>query len=97
MRYTPPTPDQVEQLKKELGYDGNQMAELFGVVGNRAFRRYTSKSPIDKNKRDVGMHMLFFAMARLELSPEDIERVLARMRKAGATVDLSETTGEEEQ
>lgn len=95
MLYTPPTPDQVEQLKKELGYDGNQMAELFGVVGNRAFRRYTSKSPIDKNKRDVSMHMLFFAMARLELSPEDIERVLARMRKAGAVVDLSETTGED--
>jgi hypothetical protein len=39
--------------------------------------------------------MLFFAMARLELPPEDIERVLDRMRKVGASVDLS-ATGEED-
>jgi hypothetical protein len=95
MHYKAPTADDVERLKKELGKDGSEMAELFGVAGNRAFRRYTSKSDDPKNKRELGMHMLFFAMARLVLPPEDIERVLARMRKAGATVDLSETTGED--
>jgi catechol 2,3-dioxygenase-like lactoylglutathione lyase family enzyme len=97
MQYTPPTPDDVERLKKELGLDGTQMAELFGVAGNRAFRRYTSKSDLPKNKREIGAHMLFFAMARLELSADAIERILARMRQAGATIDLSAPAGDSEQ
>jgi hypothetical protein len=91
MLYKPPQPEDVERLKKELNLDGTQMAELFGVAGNRAFRRYTSKSDDPKNKREVGIHMLFFAMARLELSAEVIEKILARMRQAGATVDLTAT------
>jgi hypothetical protein len=33
--------------------------------------------------------MLFFAMARLELSPEMIDRILDRMRRVGATIDLN--------
>ncbi|MDR6381845.1 XRE family transcriptional regulator [Paraburkholderia caribensis] len=64
------------------------MAELFGVSSDRAFRRYTSTSPSDKNRRDLSAYMLFFAMARLELSADAIERILTRMRKAGATIDL---------
>lgn len=95
MQYKAPTADDIERLKKELGKDGAQMAELFGVKGNRAFRRYTSRSTIDENKREVGMHMLFFAMARLVLPPEDIERILARMRKVGAQVDFSEDAAED--
>jgi hypothetical protein len=89
MRYTPPAPEDVEHLKKELGLNGTQMAELFGVADPRAFRRYTSKSDQPKNKREISAYMLFFAMARLELSAEAIERILARMRRAGATVDLT--------
>lgn len=96
MQYTPPTPDDVERLKKELGLDGTQMAELFGVADPRAFRRYTSKSPIEKNRREISAYMLFFAMARLELSAEAIERILARMRRAGAAIDL-ESAGEQAQ
>jgi hypothetical protein len=90
MRYKPPSPEDIERLKKDLGLDGTQMAELFGVAGGRAFRRYTSKSDDAANRRDMGMHMLFFAMARLALKPKDIETVLAKMREAGATIDLSE-------
>jgi len=89
MHYKPPQPEDVERLKKELGLNSTQMAELFGVVGDRAFRRYTSKSPIEKNKREISAYMLFFAMARLELSAEVIEKILARMRHAGATIDLT--------
>jgi hypothetical protein len=89
MQYTPPTPEDVERLKKDLGLDGTQMAELFGVAGSRAFRRYTSKSDQPKNKREISAHMLFFAMARLELDDETIGRVLERMRRAGAEIDLA--------
>lgn len=89
MHYTPPQPEDIERLKKELGFDGTQMAELFGVAGNRAFRRYTSSSSDAKNRRELGAHMLFFAMARLELSPEMIDRILDRMRRVGATIDLN--------
>lgn len=97
MHYEPPSADQVEQMKKDLGMDGNQIADLFGVADRRAFRRYTSKSPLGKNRREISAYMLFFAMARLELSAEAIERILARMRRAGATIDLSAPVGEQEQ
>lgn len=90
MRYTAPTADDVERLKKELGLDGTQMANLFGVADPRAFRRYTSKSPIEKNRREISAYMLFFAMARLELSDESINRILERMRKAGASIELAD-------
>ncbi|CAN7422982.1 XRE family transcriptional regulator [Paraburkholderia hospita] len=93
MHYKPPQPEDIERLKKELGLDGTQMAELFGVAGSRAFRRYTSKSDDTKNKRELGAHMLFFAMARLVLKPRDIEAVLTKMREAGAEIDLSAPSG----
>ena len=95
MRYEPPSAEQVEKLKKELGMDGNQIADLFGVSDRRAFRRYTAKDA--KNKRQISAYMLFFAMSRLELSDEAIERILARMRKVGATIDLSASAGDSEQ
>jgi hypothetical protein len=98
MLYKAPLPEDVERLKKELGLSGSQMAELFGVVDNRAFRRYTSTSPDPKNRRELSAHMLFFAMARLELSADAIERILSRMRQAGATIELpaSSTSPEDE-
>lgn len=89
MHYEPPQPEDIERLKTQLGLNGNQMAELFGVAGDRAFRRYTSKSTGAKNRRDVSAYMLFFAMARLVLKPKDIEAVLAKMREAGAEIDLN--------
>ncbi|WP_036023303.1 hypothetical protein [Paraburkholderia dilworthii] len=94
MNYKPPIPEDLERLKNDLGKSSGEMAELFGLASGRQWRRYLSTDA--SNKRDMGMHMLFFAIARLELPPEDIERVLDRMRKVGASVDLSETTGEED-
>jgi hypothetical protein len=93
MNYEPPIPEDLERLKDELGKSSGEMAELFGLASGRQWRRYLSTD--ENNRRDMGMHMLFFAMARLVLPPEDIERVLKRMRKVGASVDLS-ATGEEE-
>jgi hypothetical protein len=92
MLYTPPTPEDLERLKSEQSKTSSEMAELFGLSNGRQWRRYTSTDPL--NKRDMGMHMLFFAMARLELSTEATERILQRMRKTGATVDLSAPDGE---
>jgi len=94
MHYEPPTPAKLDALKQELGLSSSQMAELFGISTGRAWRRYASE--VEANQRDMGMHMLFFAMARLELSAEAIERILARMRQAGATIDL-DIAGDSEQ
>jgi hypothetical protein len=88
MHYKAPAPEDIERLKKELGYNGTQMAKLFGVADHRAFRRYTS--PSGTNRREISAHMLFFAMARLELSAESIERVLDRMRRTGAEIALGD-------
>lgn len=90
MHYKAPTAEDIARLKKDLNLEGPGMAALFGVSDRRAFRRYTSTSPIEKNRRDVDVHMLFFAMARLELSDELINRILDRMRRAGAEVTLDE-------
>ncbi len=85
--YIAPTPEELLQLKSDLGKSSTEMAELFGVATGRQWRKYTSST----DQRDMGLHMLFFAMARLELDTETIERVLARMRAVGATIDLDET------
>ncbi|WOD18965.1 XRE family transcriptional regulator [Paraburkholderia kirstenboschensis] len=84
MRYTPPTPSDLEKLKQELKLSSAQMAELFGVQGGRQWRKYTG----GETPREISPHLLFFAMARLELDAETIDRVLARMRSIGATIEL---------
>ncbi|MCA8321247.1 MULTISPECIES: transcriptional regulator [Burkholderia cepacia complex] len=84
MRYDPPNPKDLEKLKQELKFNSTQMADLFGVQGGRQWRKYTG----GEQPRDISPHILFFAAARLELSAEDFERVLARMRAIGATIDL---------
>ncbi|VBF96437.1 XRE family transcriptional regulator [Burkholderia pseudomallei] len=84
--YTPPSPEDMERLKQELGKSSTEMAELFGVSTGRQWRKYMAADA--NNSRDMGMHMLFFAMARLELDSQTFERVLGRMRASGATIEL---------
>lgn len=60
------------------------MAELFGAADGRQWRKYAGDG------RAVSAPTLFFAMARLELSPEELERVLDRMRQVGADITLEE-------
>ncbi|MBU9379400.1 XRE family transcriptional regulator [Burkholderia gladioli] len=86
MRYLPPSTEDMERLKLVLGKSSTEMAELFGVSTGRQWRKYMAADA--NNSRDMGMHMLFFAMARLELDPETLERILNRMREAGATIEL---------
>lgn len=84
MKYTPPTPQDLDRLKHELNLSSAAMANLFGVQGGRQWRKYTG----GETPREISPHILFFAMARLELDEATIERVLERMRQAGATIDL---------
>lgn len=93
MKYTPPTPQDLQRLKDELGLSSVQMAELFGLSSGRHWRSYTGGTDI----RSVSAPTLFFAAARLELDEATIARVLERMRQAGASIDLSADAGEQEQ
>ncbi|UZF28918.1 XRE family transcriptional regulator [Ralstonia pseudosolanacearum] len=86
MRYTPPTPEDFQRLKNELDRTGEQMADLFGVAGGQQWRKYTGGA----QPREMAPQMLFFGAARLVLTEEELERVLARMQAIGATIDLTE-------
>ena len=85
MRYTPPTPADLQRLKSELDRTGEEMAELFGVAGGQQWRKYTGGA----QPREMAPQMLFFGVARLVLSEADFARVLDRMREIGAEIDLT--------
>ncbi|MBN5183896.1 XRE family transcriptional regulator [Serratia marcescens] len=81
--YTPPTPDDLENLKTELGYTGTQMADLAGVASNSQWRKYTGGA----EPRAMSPHILFFVAAQLALSERDLSKVLDKMREIGAKID----------
>jgi len=87
LHYEPPTPQHLRALKEALGFTGEQMAALFGLAGNNQWRKYTG----GEQPREMSPQMLFFAMARLELDAETVDRVLNRMREAGATIDFGQS------
>lgn len=78
--YTPPTPDDLNRLKDELGYTGNQMADLAGVASNSQWRKYTG----GENPRAMSPHILFYMAAQLALSDEELQRVVKKMQDIGA-------------
>ena len=80
--YTPPTPDDLEQLKSGLGYTGTQMADLAGVASNSQWRKYTGGA----EPRAMSPHILFFMAAQLSLKDEDLQRVIEKMKEIGETV-----------
>jgi hypothetical protein len=96
--YKPPSTADLARLKDELSMPNSAMADLFGMSAEN-WRKYTGGG----SPRPVSQYMLFFAMARLELSADIIERILARMRRAGAQIDLQPSSsspaqpGEQEQ
>lgn len=85
MRYTPPTPTDLQRLKSELDRTGEEMAELFGVAGGQQWRKYTGGA----QPREMAPQMLFFGAARLVLTDGELQRVLDRMRDIGAQIDLA--------
>lgn len=84
MQYTPPTPADLRALKEQLGYTGEQMAELFGLAGGQQWRKYTGGA----DPRDMSAQMLLFAAARLTLTQAQMNALVARMRAIGAQVEL---------
>jgi hypothetical protein len=81
--YSPPLPAALAKLKAELNLSSAKMAELFGSEEARTWRKYAG------GERQVSAQTLFFAMALLELTPAELDRVLNRMRLAGAQIELS--------
>ncbi|QGH60159.1 XRE family transcriptional regulator [Serratia proteamaculans] len=80
--YTPPAPEDLEQLKSELGYTGTQMADLAGVASNSQWRKYTGGA----EPRAMSPHILFFIAAQLALSDRDLSKVLDKMKEIGAGI-----------
>ena len=85
MPYVPPSPEQLEKLKEELGLSSGSMAKLFALANGRQWRRYLAEDP--SNRRDMGLHMLFFGAAHLVLDKKTIDRVYAQMRRMGAAYE----------
>jgi len=84
IRYKPPSPDDLQNLKNRLGYTGEQMAEMFGLAGNNQWRKYTG----GHEPRPMSLPMLFLAGALLNRAAT-VEQVFEWCREAGATIDLS--------
>ena len=83
--YSAPTPDDLQRLKEQLGFSGEQMAELASVAGGSQWRKYTGGA----EPRDVNIHMLFLIAARLTLSPDQLRQVGEKMEEIGAIVDTA--------
>ncbi|RAU37088.1 XRE family transcriptional regulator [Enterobacter sp. RIT418] len=81
--YTPPAPEDLARLKDELGLTGNQMADLAGLAGSNHWRKYTG----GESPRVMGLHMLFYMAAQLELKPEELQKVLKKMIEIGASLE----------
>lgn len=80
--YVPPSAEDLNELKKSLGYTGEQMANLAGVASASQWRKYTS----GESPRAMSPHILFFMAAQLALSSEELDSVIKKMRKIGATI-----------
>lgn len=81
--YTAPTTTDLQRLKDELGFTGEQMADLASVAGGQVWRKYTGGA----QARDVNLHFLFFIAARLTLTPAQLRSIGERMREIGADID----------
>ncbi|NIF20280.1 helix-turn-helix domain-containing protein [Candidatus Pantoea multigeneris] len=80
--YSPPTTDDLTNLKETLGYTGNQMADLAGVASNSQWRKYTG----GESPRAISPHILFYMAAQLSLSEDELTRVLKKMQEIGAEI-----------
>jgi hypothetical protein len=83
MTYSPPSAADLRKLKDALGKTSEEMSDLFALAGGQQWRKYTG----GESPRVMGEDRLFYAAARLALTPEELERVHARMRDIGATLD----------
>jgi len=81
--YIPPTPDDLNKLKDDLKFTGNQMADLAGVASNSQWRKYTG----GESPRAMSPHILFYMAAQLSLSEDELNRVITKMHEIGAVTN----------
>lgn len=84
MLYESPTAQQLKELQAKLDLKGHEMAALFGLKSARRWRECIS----EKDPQGLSPASAFFGAAKQVLTPKEIERVLAKMRELGATIDL---------
>lgn len=92
MHYKPPPQAELRRLRDELSYTNGQMAEVFGVSTSGQFHKYLS----DKDRREMGFHVLMYGMTQLVLKDgpiQNIEQVYERAREYGAVIG-PDTDGE---
>jgi len=77
----PPSPDDLQRLKNDLGYTGRQMAAL-ACVGEQHWRKYTGGA----TPRSIEYANLFHLAALLTLPPESIQRIREKMTEIGASL-----------
>ena len=80
--YAPPTAEDLQRLKLELGLKGVEMADLAGLGGGQQWRKYTGGAA----PRAMAPQMLFFLAAQLALTPDELDRVLHKMSEIGAKI-----------
>ena len=83
MKYTPPTPNDLQVLREWLCLTQSEMADYVGVAGGQQWRKYTGGT----NPRQMSFHMLFYVAAKQVLTDEEMQRVLDQMRAIGAHVE----------
>jgi hypothetical protein len=83
IHYIPPTPEDLRNLKDQLGYTGEQMADLFGLAGNNQWRKYTGGHA----PRPMSLPMLFLAGAMLHPNKR-IADVFAWCQQIGAKIEI---------
>ncbi|OBR52406.1 hypothetical protein A6456_10480 [Paraburkholderia tropica] len=91
MRYEPPTPRDLRELKARLNYSGQQMADLFGLASAQQWRKYSG----DGAPRPMSLPMLFLAGAMLNRTAT-VDQVFDWCRSVGAFID-PDTAGESQQ
>ncbi|MES9987059.1 MAG: helix-turn-helix transcriptional regulator [Candidatus Thiodiazotropha endolucinida] len=84
MKYTPPTTDDLQVIRKDLGLTQSEMAEFIHVAGGQQWRKYTG----GKNPRHMSFHMLFFLAAKLTMDRDELDRVYKKMVELGATIEI---------
>jgi hypothetical protein len=84
--YSPPSAVNLIQLKKDLGYTSQQMADLAGLAQGGHWRKYTGTG----NQRDLGQSMHFYMAALLTLTDDELDRVYATMQDHGADFDVGD-------
>lgn len=85
IRYTPPSPQDLRNLKDQLSYSGTQMADLFGLANASQWRKYSG----DGAPREMSLPMLFLAVA-LQDTSATVEDVLEKCREIGAVIEFGQ-------